>query len=159
MNDRIIVTATVNGRVKSASVDPRDTLLAMLREEHALTGAKRGCDQGVCGTCTVIVDGMQMRACLMLAATAEGVVIETVEGIHATGRAAEIARYFADAGAVQCGFCTSGMLISAELLLRDNPRPTREEIKRGLSSNICRCTGYRKIIEAVYLLGQQGDGQ
>ena len=143
MEARQDLTLTVNGRQRRVSVEGADTLLTVLRDQLALTGAKRGCNQGVCGSCTVAIDG------LSLAAACEGREIITIEGAGADPAMRVLQRQFAERGAVQCGFCTPGMLISARRLIADTPRPGVEEVQAALSGNICRCTGYRKIVDAV----------
>ena len=147
--DHQALTLTVNGKSRRVAVEGRDTLLTVLREQLALTGAKRGCNQGVCGSCTVAVDGWPVRGCLLLATACEGRDITTIEGAATDSAMAVLQRHFVERGAVQCGFCTPGMLISARRLVADNPRPAVEDVQTALSGNICRCTGYRKIIDAV----------
>ena len=149
MEARQDLTLTVNGRQRRVSVEGGDTLLTVLRDQLALTGAKRGCNQGVCGSCTVAIDGWPVRGCLSLAAACEGREIITIEGAAADPAMGVLQRQFAERGAVQCGFCTPGMLISARRLIADTPRPRVEEVQAALSGNICRCTGYRKIVDAV----------
>jgi len=125
------------------------TLLEVLREECGLTGTKHGCELGECGTCTVLVDGRPVLSCLALAVEAEGRSIETVEGMHLGNRLHPLQAAFADLGAAQCGYCTPGILMVAKALLAANPRPGRDEIEEALAGNLCRCTGYHKIVEAV----------
>lgn len=137
----------INNRTRNAFAFFGDTLLTVLRDGLQLTGAKRGCNQGVCGACTVLIDGRPMRACLSLAHNCVDQEITTIEGAEAV--TAKLQAAFAETGAVQCGFCTPGMMLAASALLRDNPRPTTEEIRAALSGNLCRCSGYRKIIDAV----------
>ncbi len=143
------VTVTVNGETKTASVPPETTLLKMLREDLHLTGAKLGCDVGDCGACTVIVDGIAINACLMLAGQAQGKTIQTIEGMASLDGYHPLQRNFEELGALQCGFCGPGMILSAKQLLDNNPDPSKEEIQDALSGNLCRCTGYTKIVEAV----------
>jgi aerobic-type carbon monoxide dehydrogenase small subunit (CoxS/CutS family) len=143
------LTLQVNGRPRNAFALLNDTLLSVLRDALQLTGAKRGCNQGVCGACTVLIDGRPARACLSLAHDCVDREITTIEGAESIASSLQDA--FARAGAVQCGFCIPGMLLTASALLRDNPRPTTDEIRVGLSGNLCRCSGYRKIVEAVTL--------
>jgi carbon-monoxide dehydrogenase small subunit len=143
------VTLTVNGRERRLAVPADETLLTTLRERLGLSGAKLGCNQGVCGTCTVLLDGRAARACLALSANCEGTAVTTVEGLGEGRTLSRLQQAFIAAGAVQCGFCTSGMLLAATALLAENPAATVEEIRAGLAGNICRCTGYRKIIDAV----------
>jgi carbon-monoxide dehydrogenase small subunit len=147
--DRQDLTLTINGRRRRVAIDGHETLLTVLREQLALTGAKRGCNQGVCGSCTVSVDGWPVRGCLSLASACEGRDITTIEGAGTDPAMAVLQRHFVEHGAVQCGFCTPGMLISARRLIADSPRPGVTEVQAALSGNICRCTGYRKIIDAV----------
>jgi aerobic-type carbon monoxide dehydrogenase small subunit (CoxS/CutS family) len=139
----------INGRVRNVFAAVGDTLLTVLREGLQLTGAKRGCNQGVCGACTVLIDGRPMRSCLSLAHNCIDREITTIEGAEEI--AAKLQNAFAQSGAVQCGFCTPAMVLTATALLRDNAKPTTEEIRIGLSGNLCRCSGYRKIIDAVRL--------
>ena len=140
---------TVNGQPQSVEADPRETLLFLLRERLGLRGTKVGCGEGECGACTVILNGRAVAACLVQAGQAHGAQILTIEGMEENGRLHPIQDAFLEKGAVQCGFCTPGMIMSTKALLDENPNPTREEIKRGLSGNLCRCTGYIKIFDAV----------
>jgi aerobic-type carbon monoxide dehydrogenase small subunit (CoxS/CutS family) len=139
----------INGRESLLQVALTDTLLSVLRDRMLVTSPKRGCNQGVCGACTVLIDGMPMRACLSIAANCEGRKIRTLEGMAGESLMLTLQDAFIAQGAVQCGFCTPGMLIAAHALLQANPHPSLDEIKTGLSGSLCRCTGYRKIIEAV----------
>jgi len=139
----------VNGEERTIAFPAHHTLLEVLREELALTGTKHGCELGECGTCTVLVDGRPVLSCLVLAAEMEGHAIETVEGLQRDNALAPLQRAFADLGAAQCGYCTPGILMAAQALLAANPRPTRREINAALAGNLCRCTGYVKILEAV----------
>ena len=143
------VTLTVNGRERRLLVPVDETLLASLRDRLGLTGAKLGCNQGVCGACTVLVDGRGVRACLALSVNSEGAAVTTVEGLGEGRALTRLQEAFVAAGAVQCGFCTSGMLLAATALLAERPHASIEEIRAGLAGNICRCTGYRKIVDAV----------
>jgi carbon-monoxide dehydrogenase small subunit len=145
----------VNGASRAAPADGMDTLLTVLREKLGLTGTKRGCNQGVCGACTVLVDGAAVRACLSLALDCDGRDITTIEGLERDRIGAALQDAFAVSGAVQCGFCTPGMLVSARGLLAETPAPTDDEIRAGLSGNLCRCSGYRKIIDAVRLAARE----
>jgi carbon-monoxide dehydrogenase small subunit len=140
---------TVNGQTRSDSVPPETTLLQLLREQFNLTGAKLGCDVGDCGACTVIVDGQAVNSCLMLAGQADGRQILTIEGLASRDRLHTIQKTFENSGALQCGFCGPGVLMSAKALLDGNLDPTTQEIRDVLSGNLCRCTGYTKMIEAV----------
>jgi carbon-monoxide dehydrogenase small subunit len=142
---------TVNGTLRTASVPPETTLLRLLRDEFQLTGAKLGCDVGDCGACTVIVDGKSVNSCLMLASQATGREILTIEGLATVDRLHPIQKVFEDLGALQCGFCGPGVIMSAKALLDENPKPTVQEIRDGLAGNLCRCTGYTKMIEAIQL--------
>ena len=139
----------VNAVETQVEVDGAETLLTTLRDRLGLLGAKRGCNQGVCGACTVLVDERPVRSCLSLAANCEGSRITTVEALESDALGARLQRALVECGAVQCGFCTAGMLMSAYRLLSLNSNPTIEEIREALSGNICRCTGYRKIVDAV----------
>lgn len=150
----MLVNLKVNGEQRSADVPPETTLLKMLRENLGLTGAKLGCDVGDCGTCTVIVDGESVNSCLLLAAKAEGCDVTTIEGLATSAELHPLQKSFEELGALQCGFCGPGMLISAKNLLDKNPEPTVHEIRDALSGNLCRCTGYTKIIEAIQDAGR-----
>jgi carbon-monoxide dehydrogenase small subunit len=149
MPDKQILRMKVNGKLVEVLVDPTWTLLRVLREELRLTGTKKGCGQGDCGVCTVIMNGKAVNACLVLALQAEGKEIETVEGLGTEEKLHPLQASFIKHGAVQCGFCTPGMLMSAVALLKKNPHPNEEETRRGISGNLCRCTGYVKIIKAI----------
>jgi carbon-monoxide dehydrogenase small subunit len=141
---------TVNGEQRQLAVAPGTTLLTALRDHLALTGSKRGCNQGVCGACTVLIDGVPMRSCLTLAANCDGQAVTTVEGLAQDGRLTAVQESFLASGAVQCGFCTSGVLVTAHAFLRElNSPPSVEAVQKALSGNICRCSGYKKIIDAV----------
>ncbi|MCI0398957.1 MAG: (2Fe-2S)-binding protein [Chloroflexi bacterium] len=140
---------TVNEHPVVATVEPHLTLLEFLRDTLGLTGTKEGCSTGHCGACTVVADGDPISPCLMLAAEADGRDILTVEGLGANGELHPIQAAFVTKGGLQCGFCTSGMLLAALTLLKSNPQPAEAEIRRSLAGNLCRCTGYQKIIEAV----------
>jgi carbon-monoxide dehydrogenase small subunit len=147
---RVRVALVVNGRPEELDVEPRRTLADALREELALTGVHLGCEHGVCGACTVLVDRAPVRACLMYAVQADGTEVTTVEGLKdADGTLHPLQQAFCDHFAIQCGFCTPGMLVSALHLLEQDPQPTRERIREELSGNICRCTGYGTIVDAV----------
>ncbi len=139
----------VNGAPVQVLVNPTWTLLRVIREELRLTGTKKGCGQGDCGVCTVIMNGRAVNACLVLALQAEGKEIETIEGLGTAEKLHPLQASFIKHGAVQCGFCTPGVLMSAVALLRKNPHPSEDEVKRGISGNLCRCTGYVKIIKAI----------
>jgi carbon-monoxide dehydrogenase small subunit len=155
---RRTIRVEVNGRAYERSVEPRLLLSDLLRHHLQLTGTHVGCEHGVCGACTILVDDQLARSCLMLAVQADGASITTVEGLTNSNSPASlhpIQEAFWDAHGLQCGFCTSGMLITTVALLRDNPRPSDEEIRIGLSGNLCRCTGYQNIVKAVRLAAQR----
>ncbi len=143
------VNFTLNGRKVSVEVSPVETLLSVVREKFNLTGAKEGCGQGECGACTMIVNGRPMTTCLILAIEAEGYEITTVEGLSTEDELDVIQEEFITHGALQCGYCTPGMIMSAKGLLMENTAPTEEEVVKALSGNLCRCTGYKKIVEAT----------
>jgi carbon-monoxide dehydrogenase small subunit len=143
------ITLSVNGERVTARVEPRTSLVDFLRENQGLTGSHVGCEHGVCGACTVRVDGEIVRGCLTLAAQVDGAVVETVEGVSDSGEIAALQQAFLERNALQCGFCTPGMLLASAALLKENPSPSREEIREYLSGNYCRCTGYQSIVDAV----------
>ncbi len=147
--DKITITLQVNGRPFEVRVAPNETLLEVLRDRLDFTGSKESCDEGVCGSCTVHLDGKPVRACLTLALEAQGCHIKTVEGLANGDELSALQQSFVDHGAVQCGFCTPGMLMSADALLKENPSPDEKTIRKALAGNICRCTGYAKIVAAV----------
>ena len=149
------ISVTVNGNSEALDVPSNMTLLQMLRQSLALTGTKNGCEAGECGACTVLLDGEPVNSCMMLAVEADGREVTTVEGLAEDGQLHALQKAFVDHNAVQCGFCTPGMLISAYALLDRNPRPTEEEIREALAGNLCRCTGYVRIIEAVQAVGEE----
>ncbi len=144
-----LIRLTVNEQEHELAVSPNRTLLQVLREDLELTGAKHGCGLGECGACTVQVDGVPMNACLVLAVQANGARILTIEGLAQDGRLHPIQSAFVEHGAIQCGFCTPGIILSAKALLEENPRPNEEQIRKAISGNLCRCTGYQKIVEAI----------
>ena len=144
------VSLTVNGRSREEAIDDNLLLLDYLRERRGLTGTKRGCDGGECGACTVLVDGAPRLACITLAASCQGRSIETIEFQNAEGNLSKLQRAFHEKLGAQCGYCTPGMVMAAEALLRRRPRPSDAEIREALSGNLCRCTGYVKILEAVH---------
>lgn len=152
----IPIDTTVNGEHMVIDVDPTLTLLEVLREQLLLTGTKEGCGVGECGTCVVLSDGEPVTSCLVLAGDADGAVIETIEGLAQDGDLSELQRAFVSTGALQCGFCTPGMVVTATALLRDNARPDEEEIKKALGGVLCRCGAYPKIIEAVIEVTGEG---
>jgi len=146
------ITMTVNGKAHSAAVEPRLTLLDFLRDVLDLTGTHVGCEHGICGACSVLLDDAPIRSCLMFAVQADGHCITTVEGLaEPDGGLSLIQDCFWDTHALQCGYCTPGMLIAAHALLRRNPDPSRQEIRKAISGNLCRCTGYGQIVEAIEL--------
>ena len=150
MNERFHdVTLTVNGEQVRERVDARRTLVDFLREELALTGSHVGCEHGVCGACTVRVNGEIVRGCLMLAVQADGCTVETIEGLSDSKELARLQRAFHQHNALQCGFCTPGMLMAAQDLVRSGGRPSREQIRAHISGNYCRCTGYQAIVDAI----------
>ena len=151
-----VLTLVVNGRRREEAVGDATLLLDLLREQLGLTGTKRGCDGGECGACTVLVDGRPQLACLTLAARCEGASVETVEGLAAGGRMSALQAAFHEKLGAQCGFCTPGMIMAAEALLRENPAPEEGAIREALGGNLCRCTGYVKIIEAVQAAAAAG---
>jgi carbon-monoxide dehydrogenase small subunit len=144
------VELTVNGEAHAASVEPRVTLADFLREQCGLTGTHLGCEHGVCGACTVLVDGAAVRACLMFAVQAAGAEVTTIEGIGSPdGDLSPVQAAFRDCHGLQCGFCTPGFVVSVTAFLRDNPNPTDQQMREALSGNLCRCTGYQGIVQAV----------
>ena len=153
------VNLTVNGERVDAQVLPRLNLADFLREQLGLTGTHVGCEHGVCGACTVRVDGEIMRACLLLAVQTQGMTVETIEGLSDSGEVADLQAAFRHRNALQCGYCTPGMLMAAQDLLRHEPAPDREQIREHLSGNYCRCTGYHAIVDAVAAtaLARRGD--
>ncbi|OFW01185.1 MAG: (2Fe-2S)-binding protein [Acidobacteria bacterium RIFCSPLOWO2_02_FULL_68_18] len=153
------VTLTLNGDVRTASVPPETTLLRLLREEFGLTGSKLGCDVGDCGACTVIVDGKSVNSCLMLAVQADGRDVVTIEGLATMSRLHPLQQLFEDKGSLQCGFCGPGVIMSAKALLDENPDPSEQEIRDALAGNLCRCTGYSKMIEAIQAVARDGRGE
>ncbi|MDH5243317.1 MAG: (2Fe-2S)-binding protein [Chloroflexota bacterium] len=149
MPDTIDLEFSVNARATSIRIEPRETLAEVLRERLALTGTKVSCDAQVCGACTVLVDGLTVSACTFLAADADGREVRTVEGLAADGELSLLQQAFIDHAGFQCGFCTPGMLMAATALLEEDPDPSREAVIQGLEGNLCRCTGYAQIIDAV----------
>ncbi|MEW1858588.1 2,6-dihydroxypyridine 3-hydroxylase subunit NdhB [Pseudarthrobacter oxydans] len=148
-SNRIEIDVEVNGRRRTVAVDARDTLADHLRNDQKLTGIKLGCEHGVCGACTILMDGAAVRSCLTLAAQGDGRTIRTVEDLSDGAALSPLQEAFKRHHALQCGFCTAGFLISATELLESNPSPTKEEVIEALSGNLCRCTGYETIVEAV----------
>jgi carbon-monoxide dehydrogenase small subunit len=143
------MTLTVNGTPYEVAIEPRQSLLQLLREEVHLTGTKEGCSEGECGACTVLLDGKTVDSCLIFALEAQGREVTTIEGLAQGDQLHPVQKAFAEYGAVQCGFCTPGMILAAKALLDSNPHPTEREIRQGISGNLCRCTGYVKIVEAI----------
>ncbi len=143
------ITVTVNGQVHRREVEPRRLLVDFLREDLGLTGAHIGCEHGVCGTCTVLLDGRSIRSCITLAVQADGAEIATVEGMADGARMHPLQQAFWDKQGLQCGYCTPGMLLRAQEILQRNPDPTAEQVREQIASNLCRCTGYQFIVEAV----------
>jgi aerobic carbon-monoxide dehydrogenase small subunit len=143
------VTFTVNGRQARVAVDPAESLLDVLRERLRLTGTKEGCNEGECGACTVLVDGLPLDSCIYSAAATAGRCVETVEGLADDDLGRDLQAAFVAAGGVQCGFCTQGFLTTLVAVLRDNPAPSEQEVRTALAGNICRCTGYSQILDAV----------
>lgn len=146
----------VNRSLYTVAVEDHWTLLDVLRDKLGFTGAKKGCDRGECGACSVLIDGTVVQSCLVLAVQAQGKAIVTIEGLARDGRLDPLQIAFHEAGAIQCGFCTPGMIIAAKALLLRNPHPTEDEIKEAMSGNLCRCTGYVKIVEAVKMAAAAG---
>jgi len=145
----------VNGQQYSVFVEPKDTLLDVLREQLGLTGTKKGCDMGECGACTVLIENKPYNSCLVLAVDARGKRIITIEGLAKGEELHPLQRAFIEHGAVQCGFCTPGLILTSKALLEENPIPSEEEIKRALSGNLCRCTGYVSVIKAIQSVIEQ----
>jgi len=143
------IRLTVNGETYTVAVEPRESLLDVLRDKLSLTGTKKGCNRGDCGACTIIMDRKPVNSCLVLAVEADGKELLTIEGLADKGQLHPIQEAFIQYGAIQCGYCTPGMIMSAKVLLDENPSPTEEEIKRAIGGNLCRCTGYVKIIDAI----------
>src|SRR3984893_15771686 len=160
---KTLLALRINGEERDVLAAPHKTLLEVLREELNLTGTKHGCELGECGTCTVLVDGLPVLSCLALPVEGQGRGITTAEGMAQDGELPPLQQAFAELGAAQCGYCTPGILLTAEALLVEIPTPTRDEIKRALAGNLCRCTGYTKILDAVELaalrMQRQGEGQ
>ena len=151
---RCDITLTVNGETVIETVDARKTLVDLLRDDLVLTGSHVGCEHGVCGACTVRVDGVIVRGCLMLAAQCDGAKVETIEGVSDTGEVADLQRAFEQRNALQCGFCTPGMLLTAQELLANGKVPSREKIREQISGNYCRCTGYHATVDAIESVAQ-----
>ncbi|MDF1591128.1 MAG: (2Fe-2S)-binding protein [Desulfobacterales bacterium] len=155
----ISIELKVNGEIHAVSVKPNETLLDVLRDKIGLTGTKKGCDTGQCGACTVLLDGKPVTSCLMLAIDVKKSEILTIEGLADNGSLHSLQEAFVNEGAVQCGYCTPGMILSAKALLDQNPHPSEGEIKEAISGNLCRCTGYVKIIQAVSSAAAKGSAK
>ena len=150
------VILTVNGVERTAAVEERRTLADFLREELGLTGTHLGCEHGICGSCTVIVDGVSARSCLMLAVQADGAEVTTIEGLLEGGELGVLQQACRDSHAFQCGYCTPGFLMTATELLVENPKPSESEVREAISGNLCRCTGYESIVQAILLAAERG---
>ena len=155
MSERLDITLTVNGEPVTERIEARISLVDFLREQLALTGSHVGCEHGVCGACTVRVDGVIVRGCLMLAAQCDGCRVETIEGVSDAGEITDLQSAFETRNALQCGFCTPGMLLAAHDLLESDSAPSREKIREHLSANYCRCTGYQAIVDAIESVAQE----
>ena len=155
MTDKQTISVTINGHIYSADCEPRLTLADFIRHKCGLTGTHLGCEHGVCGACTVILDGRTVRSCLMLAVQVDGCTITTVEGLARENQLNTLQQAFWDNHGLQCGFCTSGMLICATELLEQNPDPTAQEVRECISGNLCRCTGYDSIVQSVLEAAQE----
>ncbi len=151
---RCDITLTVNGETVAETVDARKTLVDFLRDDLVLTGSHVGCEHGVCGACTVRVDGVVVRGCLMLAAQCDGANVETIEGVSDAGEIADLQKAFEQRNALQCGFCTPGLLLTAQELLTNGGTPNRDKIREQISGNYCRCTGYHAIVDAIQAVAQ-----
>ncbi len=147
--EKRIIQLTVNGEEYEVVVAPNQTLLEVLRDDLYLTGTKEGCGEGACGTCTVLLDGKPVRSCLTLAVEVQGREITTIEGLAPMGELHPVQKAFVEYGAIQCGFCSPGMILTTKSLLDENPSPTEQEARQAISGNVCRCTGYAKIVEAM----------
>ncbi len=156
---KILINLTVNGDLYELAVGGHQRLLDVIRDEIGLTGTKEGCGEGECGACTVIMDGQPVNACLVLAPQADGVEIVTIEGLTVDGTMSLLQRQFVEKGAVQCGFCSPGMIMTAKALLDDDPHPDEIAVREALSGNLCRCTGYEKIVDAVLSTAAILDGE
>jgi carbon-monoxide dehydrogenase small subunit len=153
-----LITLTVNGMKHEVAIEPRQSLLQVLREELHLTGTKEGCSEGECGACTVILDGQTVDSCLIFGLEANAREVITIEGLAKGDQLHPLQKAFAEYGAVQCGFCTPGMILAAKALLDSHPNPTEADIRRGIAGNLCRCTGYVKIVEAIKTAAQSSAG-
>ncbi len=155
MKRSVRIKVNINGDWVQREIDPRTTLLDFLREHVGLTGTKRGCDEGDCGACTVLVEDKPVNSCLFLAVKAHQKRVMTIEGLEKDGQLHPIQEAFIQYGAVQCGFCTPGMILISKALLAENPHPTEAQVRKFISGNLCRCTGYQQIVEAILSLGEQ----
>ncbi len=153
---KVLLRLTVNGMLREMMVEPYQTLLDVLREELGLTGAKKGCDSGHCGACTVLLQGKPVNSCLVLALDARDKEILTIEGVAQEGKLHPLQEAFLRHGAFQCGYCTPGILLTAKAFLEENPDPTEEEVKEALVGNLCRCTGYVRVLRAILSCAQRG---
>jgi carbon-monoxide dehydrogenase small subunit len=153
------ITLVVNGQTEELLVPSNMTLLHALRDQLGMTGTKNGCEAGECGACTVLVDGEPVNSCLVLAVELNGREITTIEGLSSNGKLTPLQQAFADLNAVQCGYCTPGMLMAATALLKRNSKPTEEDIQKAMIGNLCRCTGYQRIIDAIVEASRQGGAQ
>lgn len=158
MDQNVDITMKVNGQTVSRRIPARTNLVDFVRYDMELTGSHVGCEHGVCGACTIRVNGDIVRGCLMLAAQAEGAEVETIEGLSDAGEIADLQKAFHERNAVQCGFCTPGMLLTAQELLKKNPSASREEIREFISGNYCRCTGYQAIVDAIERVAEERRG-
>jgi carbon-monoxide dehydrogenase small subunit len=153
---KVPIQLKVNGMAYKMEVEPRRTLLELIREDLELTGTKEGCSLGECGSCTVLLDGKPIKSCITLAVQSNGREVTTIEGLEkADGTLHPLQQAFIDHGAIQCGFCTPGMVLSAKALLDENPKPTELEVRQAIAGNLCRCTGYQKIVEAILAVSNQ----
>lgn len=153
---KIAISLTINNETHDIVTYPNKTLLEVLRNDLRLTGTKESCGEGVCGSCTVLIDGTPVRSCLTLAVAVQGKEITTIEGLRSGEKLHPVQEAFINHHAIQCGFCSPGMILTAYALLKENPTPTESEIRRAISGNICRCTGYAKIVEAIQSLAGEG---
>jgi carbon-monoxide dehydrogenase small subunit len=156
--EKQIIQLRVNGEEYETVVTPNQTLLEVLRDNLSLTGTKEGCGEGACGTCTVLLDGRPVRSCLTLAVEVQGREITTIEGLASMGELHPVQRAFVEYGAIQCGFCSPGMILTTKALLDENPNPTEQEARQAISGNVCRCTGYAKIVEAMLKAAEMVQG-
>jgi aerobic-type carbon monoxide dehydrogenase small subunit (CoxS/CutS family) len=154
-----VITLNVNGDVHEVLISPNHTLLEVLRDKLGLMGTKRGCDLGACGACTVLIDGEAYLSCILLAMDATGKEIVTIEGLSESGELHPLQQSFVEVGGLQCGFCTPGIVMTAKAILDEEPSPTEESVKRKMAGNLCRCTGYKKVIEAVMSVPGRKEGQ